>query len=73
MQSAAWFLEERMQQLGFFSTFITFIFFTPWASLVLSFRTASKESVKMSEFLISGVNQDSFPEMMSGFAESIIV
>ena len=45
----------------------------PWASLALSFRTASKESGKISEFLISGVNQDSFPKMMSGFAESIIV
>ena len=45
----------------------------PWASLALSFLTASKESGKISEFLISGVNQDSFPKMMSGFAESIIV
>ena len=45
----------------------------PWASLALSSRTASKESGKISEFLISGVNQDSFPKMMSGFAESIIV
>ena len=45
----------------------------PWASLALSFRTASKESGKISEFLISGVNQDSFPKMMPGFAESIIV
>ena len=45
----------------------------PWASLALSFRTASKESGKISEFLISGVNQDSFPKMRSGFAELIIV
>ena len=45
----------------------------PWASLALSFRTASKQSEKISEFLISGVNQDSIPNMMSGFAESIIV
>ena len=36
-------------------------------------RTASKESGQISEFLLSGVNQDSFPEMMSGFAESLIV
>ena len=28
----------------------------PWASLALSFRTASKEWGKISEFLISGVN-----------------
>ena len=40
----------------------------PWASLALSFRTASKESGKISEFLIIGVNQDSFPKMMSRFA-----
>ena len=45
----------------------------PWASPTLSYRMASKESGKISEFLISGVNQDSFPKMMSGFAESIIV
>ena len=45
----------------------------PWPSLALSFRTVSKESGKISEDLISGVNQDSFPKMMSGFAESIIV
>ena len=45
----------------------------PWASLALSFGSASKQSGKISEFLISGVNQDSFPNMMSGFAESIIV
>ena len=45
----------------------------PWASLALSFRTASKDSGKISKCLISGVNQDSFPKMMSGFAESIIV
>ena len=43
----------------------------PWASVALSFQTASKESGKISEFLISGVNQDSFPKMMSGFAGSI--
>ena len=41
----------------------------PCASLALSFRTASKELEKFSEFLISGVYQDSFPKMMSGFAE----
>ena len=39
----------------------------------LSFRTGSKESGKISEFLILGVNQDSFPKMTSGFADSIIV
>ena len=44
----------------------------PWASPTLSFRMASKESGKISEFFISGVNQDSFPKIMSGFAESII-
>ena len=42
-------------------------------SHALSFRTASNESGKISEFLISGVNQVSFPKMMSGFAESKIV
>ena len=45
----------------------------PWASRALFFRTASKESGKISKFLISGVNQDSFPDMMSGFVESTIV
>ena len=45
----------------------------PWATLALSFQTVSKESEKFFEFLISGVNQDSFPKIMSGFAESIIV
>ena len=46
---------------------------SPRTSLALSFRTASKESGKISEFLISGVNQDSFPKMRSGFAKLIIV
>ena len=40
----------------------------PCASLALSFRIASKESGKISEFLMSGVNHDSFPNMMSGLA-----
>ena len=44
-----------------------------WASLTLSFWTASKYSWKISEFLMAGVNQDSFPKIISGFAESIIV
>ena len=45
----------------------------PWASLTLSFRTASKDSGKISEFLMSGVNQDSFHKRISGFAELMIV
>ena len=45
----------------------------PWASLTLSFQTASKDSGKNSEFLMKRVNHDSFPKMISGFAESIIV
>ena len=45
----------------------------PCASLALSFRIASKESGKISEFLISGVNHDSFPNMMSGLADSMTV
>ena len=44
-----------------------------WASLTLSFWTASKYSWKISKFLMLGVNQDSFPKMISGFAQSIIV
>ena len=46
---------------------------SPWASPTLSFRMASKESGKISEFFILRVYQDSFHKMMSGFAESIIV
>ena len=41
--------------------------------ITCSVFTASKESGKISEFLISGVNQNSFPKMRSGFAELIIV
>ena len=43
----------------------------PWASLTLAFRTALNDSGKISEFLMSGVNQDSFLKMLSGFAKSI--
>ena len=37
-------------------------------SLTLSFQAASKYSGKIYEFLMSGVNQDSFLKMISGFA-----
>ena len=36
----------------------------PSASLTLGFQTASKDSGKISEILMSGVNHDSFPKMI---------
>ena len=45
----------------------------PWTSPTLSFRIAAKEPGIITEFFISGVNQDASPKMMSGLAESIRV
>ena len=41
--------------------------------LLCLYWTASKDSGKISKFIMLGVNQDSFPKMISEFAESIIV